>query len=94
MAQLCRAAKRANWYTDQSNVIAFSKGSMGWVALFNNGTADKQIHVQTGLSAGTYCDIIHDKTLASVALGRPSWWIAPAHNRHGRLEGRSGVHPG
>ncbi len=52
-------AKRANFYTDEANVIAFSKDSKGWAA-FNNGTADKQIHVRTGLPAGTYCDIIHD----------------------------------
>jgi len=52
-------AKRANFYTDDANVIAFSKDSKGWAA-FNNGTADKQIHVRTGLPAGTYCDIIHD----------------------------------
>jgi alpha-amylase len=51
-------AKRANFYTDDANVIAFSKDSKGWAA-FNNGTADKQIHVRTGLPAGTYCDIIH-----------------------------------
>jgi alpha-amylase len=54
------AAKRANWYTDDANVIAFSKDKKGWVA-FNNGPAAKHIHVQTGLPAGTYCDVIHDK---------------------------------
>lgn len=48
-------AKCANFYTDDANVIAFK----AWAA-FNNGTADKQIHVRTGLPAGTYCDIIHD----------------------------------
>ena len=52
-------AKRTNWYTDDGNVIAFSKDSKGWAA-FNNGTAAKQIHVQTGLPRGTYCDTIHD----------------------------------
>ncbi len=50
-------AKRANWYTDEANVIAFSKGNRGWAA-FNNGTAPKEIRVQTGLAKGTYCDII------------------------------------
>ncbi len=30
-------AKRANWYTDDANVIAFSRGSRGWAA-FNNGS--------------------------------------------------------
>ena len=52
-------AKRANWYTDDANVIAFSRGSRGWAA-FNNGAAEKEIRVQTGLRAGTYCDVIHD----------------------------------
>jgi alpha-amylase len=52
-------AKRANWYTDEANVIAFSRGNKGWAA-FNNGTAAKQTQVQTGLPGGTYCDIIHD----------------------------------
>jgi alpha-amylase len=52
-------AKRANFYTDDANVIAFSKGDRGWAA-FNNGTADKRIRVQTGLPQGTYCDAVHD----------------------------------
>ena len=51
------SAKRANFYTDEFNVIAFSKGSRGWAA-FNNGTEDKTIRVQTGLPRGRYCDII------------------------------------
>lgn len=60
MAQLCGNAKRADFYTDDANVVAFSKDSKGWAA-FNNGTAAKQIRVQTGLPKGTYCDVIHDK---------------------------------
>jgi alpha-amylase len=53
-------ARRANFYTDDANVIAFSKDSKGWAA-FNNGTSAKQIHIQTGLPNGTYCDVVHDK---------------------------------
>jgi alpha-amylase len=53
-------AKRANFYTDDANVIAFSKDAKDWAA-FNNGTDAKEIRVQTGLPVGTYCDIIHDK---------------------------------
>jgi alpha-amylase len=64
-------AKRANWYTDDANVIAFSKGNRGWAA-FNNGTAAKQIHVQTGLPAGTYCDIVHDTNPGSGCTGSGS----------------------
>jgi alpha-amylase len=39
---------------------AISEDSKGWAA-FNNGTEAKRIRVQTGLSVGTYCDVIHDK---------------------------------
>jgi alpha-amylase len=54
------SAKRAIFYTDGTNVIAFCKDAKGWAA-FNNGTEAREIRVQTGLPAGTYCDIIHDK---------------------------------
>jgi alpha-amylase len=51
-------APRQNWYTDGGNVIAFGRGAKGWVA-FNNDPTPHKITVQTGLSAGTYCDIVH-----------------------------------
>ncbi len=54
-----KAAKRANFYTDDFNVIAFSKGNRGWAA-FNNGPTAKTIRVQTGLPGGTYCDVVND----------------------------------
>ena len=53
-------AKRAHFATDGANVIAFSKGKRGWAG-FNNGTAAKEIRVQTGLRGGTYCNIITGK---------------------------------
>ena len=50
-------------------MIAFSKGDRGWVA-FNNGAApSKPITVQTGLPAGTYCDLIHGKRQGSSCTG-------------------------
>jgi alpha-amylase len=51
-------AKRANFWTDDANVIAFSGGNRGWVA-FNNSSSDRRIRVQTGLPKGTYCDTAH-----------------------------------
>ena len=51
-------APRANWWDDGANVISFSRGNRGWIAI-NNGTADKTITVKTGLARGTYCDLIH-----------------------------------
>ena len=41
-------APKRNFYTDDFNVIAFSKGNRGWAA-FNNGPTAKPITVQTGL---------------------------------------------
>ncbi len=61
-------AKRAHWYTDDANVIAFSKGNRGWAA-FNNGTAAKQIRVQTGLAKGTYCNIISGPKVGGACKG-------------------------
>jgi alpha-amylase len=52
------SAPRANWWDDGANVISFSRGTRGWIAI-NNGGAAKTITVQTGLAAGVYCDIIH-----------------------------------
>jgi alpha-amylase len=51
------SAPQRNWYDDGANVISFSRGDRGWVAI-NNGTAAKSITVQTGLPGGQYCDII------------------------------------
>jgi alpha-amylase len=50
-------APQRHWWDDGANVIAFSRGSRGWVA-FNNGTADKKITVGTGLRRGVYCDAV------------------------------------
>jgi alpha-amylase len=52
------SAPRANFWDDGQNVIAFSRGHRGWIAM-NNGPAAKTISVRTSLPAGTYCDLIH-----------------------------------
>ena len=66
-------AKRANFYTDDANVIAFSKDRKGWAA-FNNGT-DRQSRstsrpdcprAPTATSSTT-------RILARDAMVRPSW---------------------
>ncbi|XP_072767059.1 alpha-amylase A-like isoform X2 [Anoplolepis gracilipes] len=45
-----------NWWTDGNNQIAFSRGSIGFIAL--NVEGDLSEELQTGLPAGTYCDVI------------------------------------
>jgi len=48
----------ANWYDDSVNLIAFSRGHQGWIAINHEATA--QTHTfATGLPRGRYCDIIH-----------------------------------
>jgi len=48
----------ANWYDDGVNLIAFSRGDKGWIAI-NNETSAQTKTFATGLGAGVYCDIIH-----------------------------------
>lgn len=48
----------ANWYDDGVNLVAFSRGNKGWIAI-NNGTSALTKTFVTGLPPGTYCDIIH-----------------------------------
>ena len=51
-------APLANWYDDAVNLIAFSRGDRGWIALNNHADAQTRTF-QTGLHPGTYCDVIH-----------------------------------
>lgn len=51
-------APRTNWYDDDTNLIAFSRGNRGWIAI-NNATTAVTHTFQTGLPRGTYCDVIH-----------------------------------
>jgi hypothetical protein len=58
----------ANWWTDGSNAISFSRGSAGFVAI-NNGSAPITRAFQTGLAVGTYCDVIHATFSAGSCTG-------------------------
>jgi alpha-amylase len=58
----------ANWYDDGSNLIAFSRGAKGWIAI-NNETTPQTHTLTTGLPAGTYCDIIHGPKLDPACTG-------------------------
>lgn len=54
----------ANWRQDSNNRIAFSRGTKGFVA-FNNEGGNWSTTFQTGLPAGTYCNI----TVADIVVG-------------------------
>lgn len=49
----------SNWWDNGANQIAFGRGSRGFVAI--NGESSSALHatLQTGLAAGTYCDIVN-----------------------------------
>ncbi|GAB7129583.1 carbohydrate-binding module family 20 domain-containing protein [Silvimonas sp. JCM 19000] len=48
----------SNWTTGTGNQIAFSRGAVGFVAI-NNDTSAWTKTFQTGLPAGTYCNVVH-----------------------------------
>jgi alpha-amylase len=48
----------AHWYSDRTNLIAFSRGSTGWIAI-NNESRARTRTFSTGLPQGRYCDILH-----------------------------------
>ena len=49
-----------NWWDNGNNQIAFSRGSKGFVAINNEGS-DLNQSLQTGMPAGSYCDVISGK---------------------------------
>jgi alpha-amylase len=51
-------ARVTNWWDDGANLIAFSRGARGWIAM-NNGDHPATRTFSTRLAAGTYCDVIH-----------------------------------
>lgn len=52
------SATVANWWDNGGNQIAFSRGNRGFIAFNGQFGADLNSRLLTGLSAGTYCDII------------------------------------
>lgn len=57
-----------NWYTDGTNLIAFSRGPDAWISL-NNETSAQTHTFTTGLPDGTYCDIIHGSVTGGTCTG-------------------------
>jgi alpha-amylase len=58
----------ANWWDDGQNLIAFSRGTRGWVSLNNDPTAHTQTF-DTGLAPGTYCNLIKGKLSQGTCSG-------------------------
>lgn len=57
-----------HWFDDGGNVIAFSRGNKGFVAI-NNSATTIQVTTATGLPQGTYCDLITGGLLSGLCGG-------------------------
>ncbi|CRK95800.1 CLUMA_CG009256, isoform A [Clunio marinus] len=53
-----RGTSVTNWWDNQDNMIAFSRGNRGFIALNGQFGQNMNVRLQTGLPAGTYCDVI------------------------------------
>lgn len=62
------AAPVRNWWDNGANLISFSRGDKGWIAINNDPTAHAQTF-QTGLAKGVYCDVIHGTRTGSTCSG-------------------------
>jgi alpha-amylase len=47
-----------NWWSNGGNQIAFGRGNRGFVAINNDGSQTLNQTLQTGMAAGTYCNVI------------------------------------
>ncbi|MDQ0990513.1 alpha-amylase family protein [Streptomyces sp. V3I7] len=61
-----------NWWDDGNNLIAFGRGSKGYVVINHEGTAANR-SFQTSLPAGTYCDVQAGRT---VTVNSTGWFTA------------------
>jgi alpha-amylase len=57
-----------NWWDNGNHQIAFSRGGSAFIAITNEG--DLNANLQTGLSGGSYCDIISGNKDGSSCTGK------------------------
>ncbi|KAM7318029.1 hypothetical protein ACRRTK_022766 [Alexandromys fortis] len=58
----------SNWWDNGSNQVAFGRGNKGFI-VFNNDDWSLSTTLQTGLPAGTYCDIISGDKIDGYCTG-------------------------
>ena len=64
-----RGTVMTNWFDNGDNQIAFSRGNRGFIAFNGQFGAAMNIRLQTGLSGGTYCDVISGARLGTTCTG-------------------------
>jgi len=86
---LVGTAPKANWYDDGVNLIAFSRGTTGWVALNNHATNQTRT-IRTGMAPGTYCDVLRGRRAGRFCTG-PKVLVDAAGRTTVTLAGRSAI---
>jgi alpha-amylase len=64
-----RGTTVSNWWDNADNQIAFSRGNRGFIAFNGQFGQNMNVQLQTGLSAGTYCDIISGSRVGNTCTG-------------------------
>ncbi|XP_035393342.1 pancreatic alpha-amylase-like [Cygnus atratus] len=59
----------SNWWDNGSNQVAFGRGNKGFI-VFNNDDWYMNTDLQTGLPAGTYCDVISGQKEGNACTGK------------------------
>nr|QAV56505.1 alpha-amylase [Pteromalus puparum] len=63
-------ANLVNWWSNDHNQIAFSRGNLGFIAFNGQYCEDLKQELQTGLPAGKYCDIISGRKVNGKCTGK------------------------
>jgi hypothetical protein len=69
------SAGLSNWVSSSSSQIAFSRGSAGFVAI-NSGSSAWTATFSSGLSAGTYCDVISGAKTGTASCSGSSYALS------------------
>lgn len=59
-----------HWWDNQGNQIAFSRGGKGFIVFNGQFQVDLSQNLQTGMPAGTYCDVATGRKVGSSCTGR------------------------
>lgn len=58
----------SNWWDNGTNLIAFGRGNRGFVVI-NGETYNTSVTLQTGLAAGSYCDVVNGDFINGTCTG-------------------------
>lgn len=73
-----------NWWDDGNNLIAYGRGSKGYVVI-NNTASTVNRSYQTSLPAGTYCDVVASSTCAKTWTVNSDGWFTASIPAYGAL---------